>query len=311
MKASATNQLYFLKHLQIVFEVVTGKDINEVLATSHFEWLLDLVAADDSSSGFVAIAKLKKAQVKLCNNLLNLFKTEDAGKYAERLRDHLNKIASQLGHFEQYNDEEQLAAFVKLLHQLATCSQTLGNILTHTKDNITVWADLYFNLVFAKSDSQLQKLLTGIYLEDHEQLASKVEETFGCALDFFRNILQDCSIWQSDMLGFDPSETSNEMLEELITQHIFNEARVHEMLSAIVSKFAILTQQELELLKEDELRFYVQQKDQSNETKGNFLRDKALQVVANLTMRFAPETNSFFKFIIAELEKPELNQADV
>jgi hypothetical protein len=48
------------------------------------------------------------------------------------------------------------------------------------------------------------------------------------------------------------------------------------MLSSIASKFVILTAQELDLLREDELKFYIQQKDLSNETRGNFLRDKAL-----------------------------------
>lgn len=265
-----------MKHVQIIFCVLTDKDINEVLDATNFEWLLELVAADDSSAGFVGIAKLKKAQVKLCNNLLNLFKTGDAVRFAERLRAHLNKLASELCQFSQYTDEEQLASFVNLLHQLAACSSTLSNLLTHTKDNIMVWANLYFNLVFSKADSQLQNLLTQLYLEDHEFLAAKVEETFGCALDFFRNILQDCAIWEQDMLGFDPSETSNEKLEEFITENIFNEARVHEILSSIVSKFVILNKHELELLQEDELKFYVQLKDLSNETKGNFLRDKAL-----------------------------------
>lgn len=83
------------------------------------------------------------------------------------------------------------------------------------------------------------------------------------------------------------------------------------MLSSIASKFVILTAQELDLLREDELKFYIQQKDLSNETRGNFLRDKALQVVANMIMRFSKETNSFYKLIIEELQKPELNNEEV
>lgn len=50
LKASATSQIHFLKHITIIFEVLTNKDLNELLSSANFGWLLDLVAADDTSN---------------------------------------------------------------------------------------------------------------------------------------------------------------------------------------------------------------------------------------------------------------------
>jgi hypothetical protein len=43
----------------------------------------------------------------------------------------------------------------------------------------------------------------------------------------------------------------------------------------LTQSYIILTQEEIEKWKDDSLDFYISQKEESNEVRGNYLRDKA------------------------------------
>ena len=55
----------------------------------------------------------------------------------------------------------------------------------------------------------------------------------------------------------------------------FTKDRIHNILTVIVTKYLILTSEEMQLWQEDSLKFFLHMKIQSNEVKGNYLREKA------------------------------------
>jgi hypothetical protein len=77
------------------------------------------------------------------------------------------------------------------------------------------------------------------------------------SIDFFRNILEDPSIWQDDLIGFDPNPEKGEQLEEFVRHYIFNEERIGQMLRVMCDQYIILTEEEVELWKENSLEFFI------------------------------------------------------
>ena len=55
----------------------------------------------------------------------------------------------------------------------------------------------------------------------------------------------------------------------------FTKDRIHNILTVIVTKYLILTSEEMQLWQEDSLKFFLHMKIQSNEVKGHYLREKA------------------------------------
>ena len=53
-------------------------------------------------------------------------------------------------------------------------------------------------------------------------------------------------------------------------------------MSVIVTKYLILTTDEIQLWKDDSLKFFLHMKNQSNEVKGNYLREKAKCLIAGI-----------------------------
>lgn len=50
--------------------------------------------------------------------------------------------------------------------------------------------------------------------------------------------------------------------------------------------YLVLTDEEVQLWKEDPFEYFIQTKEQSNQVKGNFLREKALRLIAAIELRF-------------------------
>jgi hypothetical protein len=61
----------------------------------------------------------------------------------------------------------------------------------------------------------------------------------------------------------------------------------------IVTEYLVLTNEEIEMWREDSLKFFLHMKLDSNEIKGNFLRDKAKALIAGIQLRFGPHFDSF------------------
>ena len=50
--------------------------------------------------------------------------------------------------------------------------------------------------------------------------------------------------------------------------------------TALTRKYLVYTTEEIEAWREDSLKFYLDAKNESNESKGNFLREKAQRLLA-------------------------------
>ncbi len=83
-------------------------------------------------------------------------------------------------------------------------------------------------------------------------------------------------------------------IEQFVEQTILSEANIHTILATIESKFFPLTKQELKLWEKDCLKFFIQQKEQSNEVKGNYLRERAALVIGGLKIRCEQHFRSYF-----------------
>lgn len=65
------------------------------------------------------------------------------------------------------------------------------------------------------------------------------------------------------------------------------------MLSQLVLNYLPLTNEEIEMWKEDSLKFFMHMRYQSNEVKGNMLRDKAKSLMAGIQLRFPKAFDGF------------------
>lgn len=123
-----------------------------------------------------------------------------------------------------------------------------------------------------------------IYLSGLESdgLDSKAEEVLGFGVSFIKGLLDNPSIWVSDMLFSDRDPESTCQAEEYLEKTFFTQERVHHILKVIVTKYLILSQAEIDLWKEDSLKFFIHMKFQSNEVQGNYLREKARNLIAGI-----------------------------
>ena len=82
---------------------------------------------------------------------------------------------------------------------------------------------MFFNICFNQTKVGVFKLVQQAYADEDTKVAAKGEEIIGFALDYFRGLLEDPSIWTSDMIpdfgeNLDPNcPEQNEQLEEFVT----------------------------------------------------------------------------------------------
>jgi len=60
-----------------------------------------------------------------------------------------------------------------------------------------------------------------------------------------------------------------------------------------VQRFVILTQKEIEQWNEDSMQFFLNQKEWGNDVKGNYLRERAENLISNISLRYDPFFRSF------------------
>jgi hypothetical protein len=112
----------------------------------------------------------------------------------------------------------------------------------------------------------------------------KAEQIISFGLTFFASLLEHPGIWDADIISpNDPDSGAQEWIE----QNIFTSDIISQILRACVCKFLILTSEEALLWKDDALKFFINMKEESNEVKGNFLRLKALRLIAAVELRFS------------------------
>ena len=84
-----------------------------------------------------------------------------------------------------------------------------------------------------------------------------------------------------------------------------------QLLQSIAQKFLILTPDEIQKWQDDSLEFFINQKEQANDIRGNFLRDKSNDLIAALGLRYGPMFEEFCTKIVGELQNEELKSSHV
>lgn len=65
------------------------------------------------------------------------------------------------------------------------------------------------------------------------------------------------------------------------------------MLSVVTVNYLVYSEEEIESWKKDSLEFYLSMREQSNEAKGNYLREKAEKFLAAVELRFTAVFQAF------------------
>ena len=81
--------------------------------------------------------------------------------------------------------------------------------------------------------------------------------------------------------------------ERLCETVLFSQENTMKIFSALTRKYLVYTTEEINLWTEDSLKFYLDAKNESNECKGNFLREKAQRLLAATQLRLDAHFNAF------------------
>jgi hypothetical protein len=93
---------------------------------------------------------------------------------------------------------------------------------------------------------------------------------------------------------------------------MLSEVNIHRILQVLTVHYLILTKQEVEAWQEDPLKFYMDAKNESNECKGNYLRSKAMTLIANFRINHDTAFSSFVNYIVnTELPKIGTGQLEL
>ncbi len=123
----------------------------------------------------------------------------------------------------------------------------------------------------------------------------------GFGISWIRGLLDNPAIWVSDMIYSDRDAEQTGQAEDYLEKTFFTVDRIHHIITVIVRCYLGLTREELQLWQEDSLKFFLHMKYQSNEVKGNYLREKARSLIAGIQLRFGPHFDSFCAKVIQEL----------
>ena len=84
-----------------------------------------------------------------------------------------------------------------------------------------------------------------------EKLSASAEDCLGHSISYFRGLLDSPAIWQEGDLGAfgdDPSAADQgcaQALENFLTEQVFTEARIFEMMRTLTYKFVVLNPKEI------------------------------------------------------------------
>ena len=74
-----------------------------------------------------------------------------------------------------------------------------------------------------------------------------------------------------------------------------------------MTQYLLLSEEEVEVWKEDSLKYFIDMKEESNETKGALLRDRAKRLIAGIDLRFSNHFKQFAATILQEMVQFEAN----
>ena len=89
--------------------------------------------------------------------------------------------------------------------------------------------------------------------------------------------------------------------EKFCEEVLFTQANTLKIFTALTRKYLVYTKEEIESWQEDPLKFYLDAKNESNESKGNFLREKAQRLLAGTQLHLDQHFATFCQSVGQEL----------
>ena len=134
------------------------------------------------------------------------------------------------------------------------------------------------------------------------------ERILSYGLAFMFSLLEDPNIWRSIMMGIEdfsdgPEERKGDELEaeRFCETVLFTRDNTMKIYQALTRKYLVYTSEEVESWVEDPLKFYLDAKNESNECKGNFLREKAQRLLAGTQLHLDAHFTEFCGQVASEL----------
>ena len=140
-----------------------------------------------------------------------------------------------------------------------------------------------------------------------DEVGNVCERILSYGISFLNSLLEDPNVWKSDMLPFEENDNEEETkgdgleAERFCETVLFTKENTMKIFTALTRKYLVYTTEEIDTWKEDSLKFYLDAKNESNETKGNFLREKAKRLLANTQLRLDEHFEAFCKQVGTEL----------
>ena len=155
-------------------------------------------------------------------------------------------------------------------------------------DRIENDAETALQIADAQTISTLLQSSGGNNEVDFSAIGTVCERILSFGISFMFSLLEDPNVWRSTMLPFDADiegeddgeERKGEQGDDLAAERLcetvlFTQANTLKIYSSLTRKYLVYTTEEIEQWTQDSLKFFLDAKNESNECKGNFLREKA------------------------------------
>jgi len=106
-----------------------------------------------------------------------------------------------------------------------------------------------------------------------------------------------------DYCGQDGEEAKQDDMaaEKFCESVLFSQENTFKIFTALTRKYLVYTSEEVESWQTDPLKFYLDAKNESNECKGNFLREKAQRLLAGTQLHLDDHFTAFCAQVATEL----------
>eukprot|EP00347_Sterkiella_histriomuscorum_P023381 403334851 len=290
---SPPQSLQFLRHSITIIKELSHAKLN---AFKHAQWPLQLLQLP------IQDMSIKSKILNLLHEILTFIELEQLLLISVELDKYFQQIL--------HSDSSQIVSDVKnikFVNSLCQLKCQLLNLVPIDKHNFQLFCNFIQYFYMIGFDSQLNKDLIAVYQNTNsfhdESVVQKAESILGYGVNFIKGLLDNPAIWTSDLIFSDRDPDSTGQAEEYLEKQFFTTETIQKILSQTVVNYLALTKEEIELWKEDSLKFFLYMKQYSNEVKGNLLREKAKSLLAGIQLRFGDQLDIFCRNVTEFVQK--------
>jgi hypothetical protein len=123
----------------------------------------------------------------------------------------------------------------------------MNNIVPLDQRNFQLFCNFIEHYYAIGFQSPLNEMLVKVYSTEgqDEKIVALAEEILGFGVTWIRSLLDNPGIWISDMIFSDRDSEQTGQAEEYLEKTFFTEERIHNILRVIITKYLVLTTEEL------------------------------------------------------------------